>query len=189
MYDALLYNIQMADSGSTILERLKLQPNRYFLATVHRAENTDHRDRLTNILDAFAELATGEQQVVFPVHPRTRKQLATFHRNGSPNLIMIEPVSYFDMLALEKNARVIMTDSGGIQKEAYLLGVPCVTLRSETEWLETVEEGWNAVVNAERLLIVERALSVQPPRTERKLFGNGHASDQILRILNETFKG
>jgi UDP-GlcNAc3NAcA epimerase len=141
MYDALLANVQIAEKKSSILPRLRLHPKTYLLATVHRAENTNETKNLERIAAALIELAKSEDTVVFPVHPRTRERLEQIGMEKPPNLLIVDPVSYFDMLILEKNAIVIVTDSGGVQKEAYWFSVPCVTVRKETEWVETVKSG------------------------------------------------
>jgi len=140
-----------------------------------------------NILTAFFEIG---EPIIFPVHPRTRQRIAEFGL-GNPqseirNLQFIDPVGYLDMLVLEERARLILTDSGGIQKEAYFFGVPCVTLRPETEWVETVEAGWNVVVGSESSLIVREAQNVQPPQLERRAFGDGHAGERILHTLKNS---
>ncbi len=142
---------------------------------------------LSNILTAFFEIG---EPIIFPSHPRTRQRIAEFGL-GNPqsemrNLQFLDPVGYLDMLVLEQNARVILTDSGGMQKEAYFFGVPCVTLRPETEWIETVQAGWNVVVGSERSLIVREALNMQPPKAERRAFGDGHAGERILHVLENT---
>jgi UDP-N-acetylglucosamine 2-epimerase len=149
MYDAVLQFSSIARKRSTILNDLKLQPKAYLLTTIHRPYNSDIPENLQNILSAFAEIG---EVIVFPVHPRTRKKIAEFeHRfqHDLTNINMIEPVGYLDMLVLEENARLILTDSGGMQKEAYFFSVPCITLRPETEWVETVEAGWNVVAGAD----------------------------------------
>jgi UDP-GlcNAc3NAcA epimerase len=181
MYDAVLHNIGIAEKRSNVLERLELQPKGYLLATVHRAENTDDRARLAGIVEAFGLLA---EPVVFPAHPRTRAALATFGLSLAPNVQVIEPVSYLDMLLLEKHACLILTDSGGVQKEAYFFAVPCVTLREETEWVETVEMGWNVVVGIEPQQILQTLHSLTPPRTRPELYGNGQAAEQIMQLLD-----
>jgi UDP-N-acetylglucosamine 2-epimerase len=164
MHDALLFNLELAERRSSILDRLQLAPRDYLLATVHRAENTDRPENLTQIWEALCQLARSGHRIVFPVHPRTRPRLDGLATAGPPNLAMIEPVPYLDMLLLEKNADIILTDSGGVQKEACWLRVPCVTLREETEWIETVESGWNRLAGANRGRIVAavRALQVSP---------------------------
>ncbi|MCX7669240.1 MAG: UDP-N-acetylglucosamine 2-epimerase (non-hydrolyzing) [Anaerolineae bacterium] len=184
MYDAVLQFAEVARQRSTILAQLGLQPKGYLLATVHRPYNTDDPVNLRSILEAFA---TFEEPVLFPVHPRTRKKIAEI---GWPagvgpttNPRLIEPVGYLDMLALEQNAWLILTDSGGIQKEAYWLGVPCITLRTETEWVETVEAGWNVVVRADRARIVAAVRSLVAPAVRPLSYGDGRAAGQILDIL------
>jgi UDP-GlcNAc3NAcA epimerase len=149
MHEAALSNAMLAESESTILQNLGLAPQRYSLATVHRAENTDDPSRLSGITRALLKISRS-QAVVWPMHPRTRRgfsadDLSAFATAG---LRVIGPADYLDMLALEKNANVILTDSGGVQKEAYWFHVPCVTLREETEWVETVESGWNHLAGA-----------------------------------------
>ncbi|MDI6793261.1 MAG: UDP-N-acetylglucosamine 2-epimerase (non-hydrolyzing) [bacterium] len=187
MYDALLYNIQIAERKSTIIKQLKLRPKEYLLTTLHRAENTDRIENLNNILTAFVDLSEAGQTVVFPVHPRTRKQLDALDRKAHSNLLMIDPVSYLDMLVLEKNAKVILTDSGGVQKEAYWFQVPCVTLRDETEWVETVESGWNILVGADKKKIVEIALSSTSPATYSNYYGDGATAKRITELLQARF--
>ena len=184
MYDAVLRFAEAAQQHSTILARLGLRPKGYLLATVHRPYNTDDPANLRSILAAFAAL---EEPVIFPVHPRTRKKIAELglasDDGPAANPRLIEPVGYGDMLALEQNARLILTDSGGIQKEAYWLGVPCVTLRSETEWVETVAAGWNVVVGADRERIVAAVRSFVPPAERPLVCGDGRAAAQIVSIL------
>jgi len=180
MYDAMLYHLSKAREGSKILDQLNLQKGMYALVTVHRAANTDNRDNMQAILTAFGKLST---QIIFPLHPRTRKLLAEFGFSFPPNVSTIEPVGYIDMLALEENANCILTDSGGIQKEAYWLGVRCITLRDETEWVETVDAGWNTVtgINGER---ISTAYETWFPQGERPLvYGDGHAAEKIRDVL------
>ena len=182
MYDAALVFGEIAENVSTILSDLQLVPKKYLLATVHRAENTDDKARLKRILSAFAEAS---EQIVLPIHPRTHARLDAFNlRSTRRNLMLIDPISFLDMVQLEKNARVILTDSGGVQKEAYFHGVPCVTLRDETEWVETVEAGWNQVVGADPGKIVK---AVGEARTGKVIeeYGAGNASEIIIqRILS-----
>ena len=155
MYDAVLQFAEIARQRSTILQDLGLKSKGYLLATIHRPYNTDVPENLRNILAAFAEI---EEPIIFPIHPRTRQRIVEFGlsnvKRETWNVKLIEPVGYLDMLVLEQHARMILTDSGGMQKEAYFFGVPCVTLRLETEWVETVEAGWNVVVGANRVQIV-----------------------------------
>jgi len=154
MYDAVLQFSSIARKRSTILEELGLESKTYLLTTIHRPYHTDIPENLRNIFQAFAEIG---EIIVFPAHPRTSKKIAalesSFSQGLAPgNIKMIEPVGYLDMLVLEENARFILTDSGGMQKEAYFFGVPCITLRPETEWVET---GWNVVAGADISAIVE----------------------------------
>jgi UDP-GlcNAc3NAcA epimerase len=183
MQEALLWAAERAEVRSRILEQLGVDDKGYLLATVHRAENTDDPVRLRGIMAAFAQL---DEIIVFPVHPRTRKALAELGlTDGIPNLILIEPVGYLDMVRFEQAARLILTDSGGIQKEAYWLGVPCVTLRNETEWVETVDAGWNVLAGVGGGQIIEAVEKLQPPDTQPNLFGDGKASLRILKHLTE----
>lgn len=180
MGDALEYFVQAAHRNSTILHRLDLKPKTYALATVHRAGNTDDPARLRAIMDALARLRL---PVVFPVHPRTRKIIENLGIMLSDNVHAIEPVGYLDMLMLEANADAILTDSGGVQKEAYWLGVRCITLRDETEWVETVAAGWNRLVGADPLAIID-AVNTWQPNTERKrIYGDGSAAQKICQFL------
>lgn len=167
-----------AQERSMILDELGLEPKRYLLATVHRASNTDDSQKLSGILAALSEIG---EPVVFPIHPRTRQRMAEAGLSASVQLI--EPVGYLDMLMLERNARLILTDSGGVQKEAYILGVPCVTLRSETQWVETVEMGWNVVGRDLPHLIKWAVKDHVWPQDRPPLFGDGHAGQAIVRIL------
>ncbi|MHB8182985.1 MAG: non-hydrolyzing UDP-N-acetylglucosamine 2-epimerase [Candidatus Desulforudaceae bacterium] len=187
MYDAALYYGAKAERESRILERLALQPKGYLLATVHRAENTDDPVRLRAIFEGLA-VAAREMPVVLPLHPRTRAALA---REGmlaetSRHLRLIEPVGYLDMVLLEKNALLIATDSGGVQKEAFFYRVPCVTLREETEWVELVELGWNHLVSPMSRDGVKRAVVAQLAergRDKPNLYGNGKAAHLIVERL------
>ena len=182
MYDASLAFTEFAERESRILETVQLMPKRYYLATVHRAENTDDTARLGSILEALSSLSH-ELPVVLPLHPRTRKFLdAHFTKPRPQQLRIIDAVSFLDMVQLERHAAVILTDSGGVQKEAYFHGVPCVTLRNETEWVETVEAGWNQVVGTspERIVSAVRAASSGGEIAE---YGDGEAASKILTLL------
>ena len=185
MYDAVLQFSEIARRQSTILEDLKIKPKEYLLATVHRPSNTDIPENLQNIISAFLEI---NEPIIFPVHPRTKKILESF----SPSLLtpysslkMIPPVGYLDMLTLEQNAKAILTDSGGMQKEAYFFGVPCVTLRSETEWVETVEAGWNVVVGADGTRIVDAVRSFKTDKPRPELYGDGQTAEKIVQKLTQ----
>jgi UDP-N-acetylglucosamine 2-epimerase len=187
MYDAVLQFSSIARKRSTILENLDLEPETYLLTTIHRPYNTDIPENLRNIFQAFAEIG---EAIVFPAHPRTSKKIAALESTASQELVpgnvkIIEPVGYLDMLVLEENARLILTDSGGMQKEAYFFGVPCITLRTETEWVETVETGWNVVVGADISAITEgyqQAIN-SPPTKRPNLYGDGRASEKIVSVL------
>jgi len=183
MCDAVLYYKDIALSRSRIMTRLSLTQHQYYLATIHRAENTDDPKRLAEILRAFSQL---DHPVVFPVHPRTMKmvqQLGMKSMLTDGALCPIEPVDYFDMLALESMAKVILTDSGGIQKEAYILRVPCVTLRDETEWTETITYGWNRLTEISSSAILQAVSCSNPPAESLPIFGNGDAARKITKIL------
>lgn len=173
----------IAEKRSRIIEELGLQPKKYYLTTIHRAENTDDPERLKNIVKALEEIG----DVVFPCHPRAEKYLKQLGLWESlvAHARVIKPVGYLDMTMLEKNARKILTDSGGVQKEAYLLGVPCITLRDETEWVETVEDGWNVLAGADRKKIVDLARNFEPPSPKRDVFGPGDASIQTAERIAE----
>jgi len=183
MIDALAYAATHAQTSSDILQRLELTEKGFLLATVHRAENTDDQARLCNILGAFTAL---DEPVIFPVHPRTRTRISSLARDfpsGAPSLRLVEPIGYLDMVRLEQAARLILTDSGGVQKEAYWLGVPCITLRGETEWVETVRAGWNTLVGADRERIVATVRDFRPPSSRPPLYGDGKAAERIADFL------
>lgn len=180
MFDALLQHRPIARDKSTIVQRLALQRGAYGLVTIHRAANTDDPVRLAQIVKALN--AVGET-IVFPVHPRTRKALAAIDASFAAHVRLIEPVGYFDMMMLEENARIIATDSGGVQREAYYLGLPCLTLRDETEWGETVTTGWNLLIGANPEQICDAWFSFQPPTAHPPIFGDGHAAQQIVQTL------
>jgi UDP-N-acetylglucosamine 2-epimerase len=164
-----------------ILRHLKLCEGEYVLATVHRSDNTDDAKRLTGILGALNAL---DERVVFPVHPRARKALSAGKHKLSPLVKLIDPVGYLEMVSLTRSARRVLTDSGGLQKEAYWLGVPCVTLRDETEWVETVEVGWNRLAGSDRDRIVEEVRSFVPPADRPSLYGDGCVAARCAELLN-----
>jgi UDP-GlcNAc3NAcA epimerase len=182
MYDALLHNLTLARTRSKILSRFELKAGEYALATVHRAANTDNPERMLSLLDALSSLPT---RVVFPVHPRTRGLIDRFGWKPAPNISLIEPLGYFDILVIEENANCILTDSGGMQKEAYLLGVRCITLREETEWVETVSSGWNKLVGVDKAAILDAFTSWHPSGSQPTLYGDGHSAEKISDILVE----
>jgi len=190
MYDSLRENLSVAEKKSKVMNNLNLQKKEFYLITIHRAENTDIRKNLKKITQILTNL---DKKVVFPIHPRTRKRLSEFkllERLLSKNdLLLIDPVSYLDMLVLEKNARCVLTDSGGVQKEAFFLKTPCLTLREETEWVETVESGWNFVVGLEFEKIKQNLnKTVKPSKSHGTPFGEGKASQKITEVLRTEFK-
>lgn len=188
MYDASLHFLDAAMRTSKALERLGVTPGKYVLATIHRAENTDDAARLANIFEAFTRLAR-EHKVVIPLHPRTQKVLSTRGWKAPAGVLVTDPVGFLDMVMLERNARLIATDSGGVQKEAYFYGVPCVTLRDETEWVELVETGANRLAPPSDLAGLSRALDEgvrRGPLAEARpqLYGDGKAAERIAALLS-----
>lgn len=184
MADALYYHARRAEERN-IAGNLHYKRKSYLLATVHRAENTDDPGRLKEIISAFAKI---EGQIVLPLHPRTKKLLLTSQMPIPDNVEVIEPVGYLEMILLEKDAELILTDSGGVQKEAYLWQVPCVTLRDETEWVETVHTGWNTLTgaNTERIMAAVACYRKNPlPGYHENLYGNGRASEEIVTAMEE----
>jgi UDP-GlcNAc3NAcA epimerase len=192
MYDAALYYAKQAEAGSKALKRLGLTPGEYALATIHRAENTDDPRRLSAIMAGLTRLSSA-LPVVLPLHPRTRNVLEARGEPLSlaPGLKVTAPVSYLDMVMLEAHARVIVTDSGGVQKEAYFHSVPCVTLRDETEWVELVEAGWNRLVPPSSGQAVHdgirEVLDAGRPSSRDLLYGDGTASQKIVTALLRAF--
>jgi UDP-GlcNAc3NAcA epimerase len=214
MYDSILYYSKIAEKKSTILMDLGLltptsvrnadlrslrtckewfQTVPYYLVTLHRAENTDDPKKLKLILKALNEIGK-KIPVILPLHPRTKKMIHTFRLlPHGPRIKLIDPVSYFDMLSLERQAKAILTDSGGVQKEAYWFRVPCLTLRDETEWVETVKSGWNVLVGTEPKRIAREIVRLEKRRLSEKgtrkesiptgIFGDGKASEKIVQIL------
>lgn len=196
MYDAVLMFSEKARQSSTILQNLDLKKGGYLLATIHRAYNTDDPKTLESILSALASI---DETVIFPIHPRTKqkiKELGFLNQKSKTcaetgrsikNPKLIDPVSYLDMLILEQNARMILTDSGGVQKEAYFFAVPCLTLRQETEWVETIQSGWNILVGSDVGKIVHQSQEFVPPLSPPPpLFGNGQAVIQIVEIMKRS---
>jgi UDP-GlcNAc3NAcA epimerase len=184
MHEVLKMSLDIADRESTILPSLGLYPDSYYVVTVHRAENTDNPENFLNILEGLARVSKF-YPVIFPIHPRTKKLMEQVKQGfvSADNIKFIDPVSYFDMLVLVKNARAVLTDSGGLQKEAYILGTPCVTLRGETEWVETVEIGWNVLVGADPQAIENAVLKKDALEIHPQLYGDGKTSQYIVEIL------
>ncbi|CEO88237.1 UDP-N-acetylglucosamine 2-epimerase homolog (fragment) [Syntrophaceticus schinkii] len=193
MLDCFLHFSKEAEKRTGILDNLSLEQGNYLLATVHRASNTDTEEKLREICKAFIELAQ-EIELVFPVHPRTEKYLKHYglYRvlKDTPNIYLIKPVGYLEMLVLTKNAGKILTDSGGLQKEAYFAKVPCITLDTVSAWPETVEDGWNMVVGEEtecqqikRKNIINAVRSFEPNEKQHNIFGNGKAAEILCDLL------
>ncbi len=184
MYDSILWAKEVAKDQSSVLQELGYDEGEFVLATVHRAGNTDDPEKLTAILDG---LSCSPLPVVLPVHPRTKKRLQEydFWDRANSELDVIEPVGYLDFVRLLDGAERVATDSGGVQKEAFFLDTHCVTMREETEWVETVESGWNVLVGADSEAI-ERELTVWKSHTEKPTpYGDGTAAEQIVRVLND----
>lgn len=185
MVDALLFNKELA-GRSDILDRLNLKSGAYYLATVHRASNTDEEQNLRSIIAAFAAL---DRRVIFPAHPRTLKYLEKYGIAAGANMRVIEPLPYLDMLQLLSQAAIVLTDSGGVQKEAYILKVPCITLRENTEWVETVDDGWNMLAGADtdRIITAVRQMTGDGRNLQKghsAHYGDGNAADEIRRIIS-----
>lgn len=176
MYDAILWAHEKA-ADRKILSDIGVAKGAYALATLHRPYNVDEPLRLAALIEALGRI---DVPIVFPVHPRTRAKLGDAKLPA--NLRLIDPVGFLDMVALEANAKLILTDSGGVQKEAYFLAVPCVTIRSETEWVETLDGGWNMLAN-EPDAIVAAARRAKPATPPKPVFGDGHAAEQIADVL------
>lgn len=183
MYDALLQNLPIAQNNSHILDILNLMEQDYYLVTVHRAENTNDIQKLKNILEGLNQL---DKKVILPLHPRTKGILhvnRAFITLGS-NIQIIDPVGYLDMLLLELHSYKILTDSGGIQKEAFFLKKPCITLREETEWIELIDMGVNVLTGNSSDNIVKLSMNFNPDFSNSNIFGNGMASHNIIEIIN-----
>lgn len=188
MYDVALHHGQRVDADTGLMARLGLSPKKYVLATVHRAENTDHADRLGAIVDALIETAN-LLPVVWPLHPRTKavlQKMGQLDRLAS-KVHLTEPLGYLDMVQLEKFAALIVTDSGGVQKEAFFYQVPCVTLRDETEWVELVEAGWNRLAPPVDTHLINKTIEAALGSRGRHVSPYGQG-DAAIRIVNELEK-
>jgi len=163
-----------------VATRLGLSRKRYLVATVHRSENTDDVARLAQILNAFNSLS---EPIVFALHPRTRKALCQTQLKVKNHVHLVDPVGYLDMVSLVQDARLVLTDSGGLQKEAYWLKVPCITMRAQTEWVETVQVGWNRLVGTEWKDIVEAVESFVPNEDHPELYGSGNTAGRCIELL------
>jgi UDP-GlcNAc3NAcA epimerase len=181
MYDASLYYRRMVKEGAAKLQLPAGLPADFYLLTLHRAENTDDPARLRAIVEALNAL--DGQPGVFPVHPRTRKMLTVQGMRLASHIRLIEPVGYLEMLALEDRCRFVVTDSGGVQKEAFFFGKPCITLRERTEWVETVQSGWNTLAGADPLRIRSAFQNLRVPSKQPAFYGDGDAGSKILTTL------
>ena len=195
MYDNSLYFSDIADRQVDLLKRLGLEGKPYMLSTLHRDSNTDHSERLNAILDALLELSK-DYAIVLPLHPRTRKMIDLLVEQDKINRLMqnenvkiIEPVSFLEMIQLEKHAQLVMTDSGGVQKESYFFKKPCVIMRPETEWVEIVQTGTATLTDADhdKILTASRQYLKQPPIVFPEIFGDGHAAEFMLETMLSLF--
>lgn len=188
MYDAVLYNYKIAEE-KYCLDQFYVTEKNYYLGTIHRAENTDDPNRLVAIMNSLLRL---DIDVILPIHPRTEKILKELGLytdiEKSEHIKLIPPVSYLEMLILEKNAKGIITDSGGVQKEAYFAKVPCYTLRDQTEWVETVEIGWNQLIDPLTMNLSDILQKEQKAEYVDDLYGNGKASEKIVNYINQFFR-
>ena len=189
MYDVALYYSTLSETKSRILEELRISRQKYILATIHRAENTDNPDRLRAIMEALA-LCSTHLPIVLPLHPRTKNILSQMGWNQSKidttnSLKIVDPVGYLDMVNLEKNAAVIATDSGGVQKEAFFYKIPCVTLRDETEWVELIQSGWNRLCPLTNPQTVSDTIMNSINSTGQQIlpYGDGKSAELITNIL------
>lgn len=191
MLDNFKYFFKLAERNSEILEKLKLKNKNYILVTIHRARNTDVEINLKNIINSLLTISK-EETIVFPLHPRTMKFLKKYRLfnkiKDATNINVIKPLGYFDMLLLIKNSNKIVTDSGGLQKEAYFAKVPCITLDSSTGWPETINEGWNVIFHEKgndltKEDIINEIKSFNPPNKHRDVFGEGNTSKIISKLI------
>jgi UDP-GlcNAc3NAcA epimerase len=181
MVDTISSNLELALRKSDIMNKLAVIKGNFYLVTLHRPYNVDEPESLQAILNMLGKL---DKKVVFPIHPRTRKNIQTYNIALNSNIILTEPAGYFDFICLEFNSDKILTDSGGIQKEAYILKRPCITFRPETEWIETIEDGWNVLLDPKSEDCIEKIISFKPKSEQSDVFGNQVAS-KMLEIINK----
>jgi len=188
MYDALLQFLDLAEKGSNVLDKLNLTSKKYILATIHRPYNTDDQYKLNQIILALSSIT---DKVILPLHPRTREKIKEFGISvNKSKLTIIDPVGYVDMIVLENNSKAVVTDSGGVQKEAYFCGVPCVTVRPETEWVETIEDGWNVLANANSAEIIDKVENLTKylnMNGRSDVFGDGYAHKKIFNVISKQY--
>ena len=179
MFEVLQQSLKIAQEKSNILKQLNLEGKDYYLLTLHRAENTDSPDRWDEIV-SFIDETTRGKQVIFPMHPRTRRAYESSRKKFSKNVRVIDPAGYFDNVLLLQHSTMLLTDSGGMQKEAYWLKIPCITLRDETEWVETLEDGWN--------VLYKNFPGSFPAQKQQKIhYGDGTTSELIVTMLRDLF--
>ncbi len=184
MVDSLLLNKEIAEAKSSLLNDLNLKTRDYIVVTIHRASNTDNFENLQNIIEALREL---NENIIFPIHPRTEKLLKNYNLYDSlpSSVTLVKPLGFLDFIKLMNHAKMILTDSGGVQKEAYILKVPCVTLRENTEWIETIKDGWNVLVGSNKERIIKTVNGFMPSVQEHcNRFGDGSASNRIAAAIN-----
>lgn len=182
MYDASILFSKISEKRSKILSKLKLSKNKYILSTVHRPENTDKKE---NLLSIFKSLEKSDLTVVLPLHPRTRKMLVKYKINLNENIKIIDPIGYLDMIMLIKNAKIVATDSGGLQKEAYFFKIPCITFRNDTEWVELVKIGANFLVGTNTNKIIKLLNDFQFSFQNKDFYGDGNAANKIIDSVLE----
>ena len=182
MVDALMTYTKIAEQKSHILNELKIEKEKFLLMTIHRPSNADYDERLLSILKEVSKI---DRPVIFPVHPRSRSRVEKLISQTDGNIRIIDPVGYLDMMMLEKYASTIITDSGGVQKEAYIHKTPCLTVRGETEWVETVSDGWNYIVGDQLEKISILSNNFPEPLEWNSHYGDGKSSEKIVQILEE----
>lgn len=186
MFDAVLHFGEVAKRKSEIIKALGIEKAEFILTTIHRAENTNDINRLKNIIEALNESG---KIVILPLHPRTKKYMQDYGLTFNNNIKVINPIGYLDMLSLERNCVKIVTDSGGVQKEAFFMHKPCVTMRDETEWVETVENDWNRIVGTDKEKILNAIINFEPRMPQKDIFGDGKSSEKICDIIESRNSG
>ena len=184
MKDLILQTIRSKDFKKRVFEIKQLMKEPFCYLTIHRQENTDNAEHFRKMLDLISKI---KYKVIFPLHPRTKKQIERNKIRLTENISVLKPISYFESLAYQKNADIVITDSGGMQKEAYILGTPCITLRDETEWTETLQNGFNTVVGSDTKKFVaalEKCLTIKL-KPDKNLFGRGDASEKITKVIRK----
>jgi len=177
MYDAAMHFTQKAENQSSIMQKLDIKNDDYILATIHRPENTDNPEKLNNIVSALSHAPI---PVILPLHPRTKRKCKDYNISIDGQIKQIDPVGFLDMLVLEKSAKAIATDSGGIQKEAFFFNVPCITMREETEWIELVDANVNILVGGEYAKILDSLYNFRPDDFNFSFFGSGNSAVKIV---------